>query len=554
MYAPEPTARPDAPEAIPEGAVERLMDGFWADDAMPEQIGGSTYKSNGAFGGGGLRWVWDGVLAGGQRTLFVDVTNDDLGALAADDATPATVYSGTNLSDPVVYAQTGGMIHLGLATGGGIVSYAGSRKTASYSTGTVTVTEGSTTVTGAGTAWLANVDSGMIFGASTSELPVASVASDTSLTLAVPWPGSTQAGIAYAIQQTVTNLGSIGTFNALAAVGDRLVGAVGNIVYVSPIDDPLGTWNVAEDFLEFPGTVTGLAAIRDTLMVFTTAGTYAIYNLAVDQSDASGATQWRMEVVSREMILWGAAGIASWRGSLIVPARDGVWLLDTASSPTRISDAITPAYRHALADRPGQAVVFQGHYILPVVDSGSAEDAWMCRLTPNRYGESMLWSHVSPAHEIVACAVRISGSEDAVLLGADEDGRVRTLHWFAPLSATTGANGAAPTLYMVSRGIPTGNGLDNYVASVELRYTLEDPSTVDPEIEASWILNSAAVAETGASNAPEADASAAGVAEYTWPVRRSARTIQFRFLRTGGAPLSAKLRGFSVRVRQSGGS
>jgi hypothetical protein len=69
-----------------------------------------------------------------------------------------------------------------------------------YATGTVTVTNNSTTVTGSGTAWVGNVDAGEGFRGPNGDLiEIASVNSDTSLTLARAYVGTTQSGQAYSI-------------------------------------------------------------------------------------------------------------------------------------------------------------------------------------------------------------------------------------------------------------------------------------------------------------------------------------------------------------------
>jgi hypothetical protein len=79
--------------------------------------------------------------------------------------------------------------------------YGGSLKTAPYSTGTVTVTNGSKTVTGAGTSWTANVDAGMILrvGSDSAIGLVASVDTNTQITLRDAWSGTTAAGASYTL-------------------------------------------------------------------------------------------------------------------------------------------------------------------------------------------------------------------------------------------------------------------------------------------------------------------------------------------------------------------
>jgi len=70
-----------------------------------------------------------------------------------------------------------------------------------YKTGTASVTNGSATVTGTNTLWLANVTSGDSFTiASTGVMyDVASVDSDTQVTLSVAYAGTTASGVVYAI-------------------------------------------------------------------------------------------------------------------------------------------------------------------------------------------------------------------------------------------------------------------------------------------------------------------------------------------------------------------
>ena len=73
--------------------------------------------------------------------------------------------------------------------------------------GTVTVTNGSATVTGSGTSWLGNVSAGDYFIVRESSgivgrsvvYEVAGVASDTSLSLTAPWAGDTASDVAYVV-------------------------------------------------------------------------------------------------------------------------------------------------------------------------------------------------------------------------------------------------------------------------------------------------------------------------------------------------------------------
>ncbi len=87
--------------------------------------------------------------------------------------------------------------------------------TTPYISGTVSVTAGNAVVTGVGTGWATALVTGGMFGldsANGNPVPIASIDSDTQLTLAKPWRGTTAATQAYWImrdtsygQQTVAN-------------------------------------------------------------------------------------------------------------------------------------------------------------------------------------------------------------------------------------------------------------------------------------------------------------------------------------------------------------
>ncbi len=75
-----------------------------------------------------------------------------------------------------------------------------------YRTGNVSVVNGSPTVTGDTSAWLANVSAGDLFKivGTGAVYQVASVESNTSLTLTSPFAGSTAGGLLYVIVRDFT--------------------------------------------------------------------------------------------------------------------------------------------------------------------------------------------------------------------------------------------------------------------------------------------------------------------------------------------------------------
>lgn len=107
-----------------------------------------------------------------------------------------------------------------------------------YSTGTATVAANGTAVTGQGTTWLNAVQPGDVFGTHKGfPIRIASVNSNTSLTLAFPWPGGAQSATAYEIMlvpdasrvmetsrqllETLTN-GNLASIAALTSAADKV--------------------------------------------------------------------------------------------------------------------------------------------------------------------------------------------------------------------------------------------------------------------------------------------------------------------------------------------
>jgi hypothetical protein len=71
----------------------------------------------------------------------------------------------------------------------------------SYNTGTATVNANGTTVTGQGTSWLTSgLQAGDIFWAAGLSVRIAAVNSNTSLTLAYAWPGTTRSADVYEVR------------------------------------------------------------------------------------------------------------------------------------------------------------------------------------------------------------------------------------------------------------------------------------------------------------------------------------------------------------------
>lgn len=137
-----------------------------------------------------------------------------------------------------------------------------------YATGTASIANGATAVTGVGTSWLAAIRAGDLFGTHKGmPVRIASVNSNTSLTLAYGWSGTTQSGAAYEIQLTPR---TVGVQEAVLALLEEL--SNGNL-----------------------SAIAGLTSAANKLPYYTGAGTAALADLSsfartlLDDGSASAA-------------------------------------------------------------------------------------------------------------------------------------------------------------------------------------------------------------------------------------------------------------------------
>lgn len=579
--------RSTAPHAIPENGCFDALNSVLTDDGSVKSRGGSTYLSPTAFGTS-LSWIWDGHLAAGPRTVIANSSN--FGVLDATE-TPVTLagLSVAGLTGPTRAVEVGGLLFVG----GGTV-YAGSRKPSDYTTGTVSLTLSSKTVTGAGTTWAGTIDAGGLFALTSGRYyAIASVDSDTQITLADPYEGATASGQTYAVRVIRPANAPYKLAEHYAVVGDRLLAASGRRVDFSegrsttgvmrPHSFPVNNFHLLPDGVE----ITGIEGVGDTALIFTTGGLWTISNMAQDLVDDFGNPQQTMAQVSRDLILWSHAGIASWSNGLLVPAVDGVWLvgtngvrsLDSVSAPTRLTNSITNLYTDyvRLGYKTGRGVVHRNHYYLPILDAGSTpKDLLVCRLdrpVRTRVGLVFPWTHFNgTGGSLTALATRVgSVSRSPVLIGAAHgSGRVVTLPYF-DLSATNRKDHDGSTFRweLTTRDYATGRRpVENYVRRLRARYELKEGGTDLPKIraavgtgerqvaQAEWGLFDWGQASWGSSDSEEyvgltgEAPTDKGLNPYTWSVDQRSRFIRFR-LQSSAPTASLVLRSLELSVRQS---
>lgn len=480
-----------------------IRNGLLDEDGTIYKRGGATNKSSAAHGSTGLTFVADVYLDVGRRTFFAN--SADFGVLDNDDTTKINL-GGDGLASPKSYTVIESMLFIG----GGYI-YGGSRKTASYTTsgGNTHLTNGSKTVTDASGGFTANVDAGMLLQRGTERVyVVASVDSDTQLTLRDAYEGTTTTTADPVLNNVykITAGDPYKDADIYATCANRLLALIGNTLYFTPTPSrttgkPQVSSFATTDYYTFPEGAQGLGigVIGGTALIFTTAGVWTYDGLPFEVVDEAGNPQHRVQVLSRELRLVNHTGLAYFHQAIVAPCTDGIYLLDGATQPRRVSRPIDALWREHVGsyDRvPGQAMVYRSHLFLPVLDSTGVvwNDLLVARLDrPVDVGglTSFPWTRFTgDGAQISAFAVRYPSSSDSPsLIAAQATSASRVLDcsgYFYPTATNKAdAAGSSTTNFqfeVVTRDFETGNLTDNWVRALKTRAELVDASSDNPKI------------------------------------------------------------------------
>ncbi|MBZ9808115.1 hypothetical protein [Mesorhizobium sp. ESP-6-2] len=191
-----------------------------------------------------------------------------------------------------------------------------------YQTGTVSVANGSTAVTGVGTAWAAaSVRPGDLFMRAGLAVPIASVTDNTHLVLAENWPGTTLAGSAYRIRFQPD--GARYTAAATALVELLADGDIAAIAALNSAADklPYFTGPGAAALADFTAAARALLDDADASAMLTTLGVSAFAKTLLDDANAAAA----LETIAAGTRL-GLNGIAPPSNDLNLAIKPGFYL------------------------------------------------------------------------------------------------------------------------------------------------------------------------------------------------------------------------------------
>jgi len=403
-------------------AANGLIDGL----GSVYKRGGTAYLAS-AFGAAGLRFIWDGWTAAGQKTIVA--TPSKFGTVAAGSVTN---INGTGMTNPGRAAVFKGKVYL----------------------------------------------------------PGGSTYDGTTL-------GTCEKAVSF-----------------YATAGNRVLAGEKDTIFFSEIKFEPEKVTVepdkyaANDFHKLPGGVEilGLEGIRDRCAVFSTSGIWLISGLSKALVDGVGNVQQSLDLYNSNFTLWGNAGIAGWEGALVVPGTDGIYLMTLGVSSerhgfARISDPIVETYRSYVRSgyTPGQATVYKGHYLLPIIGAGDVVDLLVCRLDlPGRP-----WTRLEGnGAKVAALTTRVvsGASRTPELLGAlysSPTSRPITCSYLEPsANVETDHDGSQINFSLTSRAITTGNLVPNLVRRLRARYELTGASA--PTVEAQVLAESEQAPVSGA--------------------------------------------------------
>lgn len=570
----------------PSDTVYDALNALINDERELFRRAGSTYKA-GSDADGTLLGLWDGHTVAGRRTFFWSATSPYV--LDSNDST--IIDLGATVPEPLASGvEIGGLVFFKGGLSGGSdeteVVYAGSRK-AQYTTGTLTSTNGSAAVTGSGTSWLANVDAGMILLTSTNNLIgiVKSVESNTALTLTRPttvnWASTYTATPINRFTVNGNNAGGVLFANPTTAfhavAGQRLIRTRDNRAYFSVpashakfikttgisypapfethVDDPAAAVIDYHELLR-AALIIGADSIRDTLILFTTEGVWAISNMALDALDGAGNVQHEVAQISQDLILWGEAGIVGWAGALVIPATDDVYVMGLDANPAPLSDGIRPLYREYVEAgyKPGIASVYRAHYHLPILDgSNNVIDSLVCRLDlrDSRGARRPGWTRWANHAAGRAYATRVGATtREPKLLGLAGLRVTDLTGCYDPDPARKAdADGTNHSCVVTTNDYATGGRL-NTVQKVRAEYELVDAASDNPTVTVEHARGAEGSSFTSAS-AVRGGAESDGTDFSRWRVGKRADRIRFR-ISTVGAAARFILRKVGVEVSPSG--
>jgi hypothetical protein len=560
-----------APELIPPNGAFDITNGLLNEQNVCYRRGGTTYFST-APAGAGPRLLWTGFLKSGGLQTIQCVANNSYRVEPGGSLTKIALVSPTALTQGVAFQ--GRLYVPGSANNvwdGATASSDGRGGSSAYATAANRLIAGS----GSRIA-VSNIPKKEGEAVSWEETPVEPTITTTakSVTATV----SSAAGIKMG-QRIVSEQGGVAGLTTITGIsGTTITLSREATITAAGVPCIIGEAN----YLQLPEgvNVTSMTGWRNSVFVFTTQGIYVIGGLShANITDENGNVQWTMDRYSADATLWGPAGVAAWKGGLVVPAKDDIWVVQFGVSSEKlapfrsISGAIHNVYRAYVAAgyTPGAATVFNGHYILPVLNGEAVIDLLVCRLAGvNAAGRAEpAWTHLRGyGAELTALTPTVNDVEGPLIGSTAGAGRVLKLSYFMPSAQVENdANGAPISFELTTRSIPTGNLVRNLIGKARLSYRMNAPPGTKIELsigstpyatewgafnwgEANWANATGPFTSLGES-IPPAKADPEGVVPKVWRVGKKIRFARMKITLNGPAS-QVSFRMLELFVREDG--
>jgi hypothetical protein len=284
-----------------------------------------------------------------------------------------------------------------------IQKYRGSTN-ANYSTGTISVTNGSSTVTGSGTSWntTTNAEAGEYI-----KLPdgkwykISSIGSNTSITIEVSYQGSTLSGQSYTISPWGEIQGKLGTSTANTSLvrptpyfienhANRIWTLEGNTLRFSALDTSIteehfndwDTSNNAGAIIVPTGngdTGTGLYSLGNALYVFQKRSIWAVYG--------TSPANFELRNITHEIGMLDKRSLVEWNNILIFLSEQGLQFFD-GTNTRNVSDGVVNSLIDSWASKTTPvATLWENKYMICYTPSGGTynSEALILDLTRNAY-------------------------------------------------------------------------------------------------------------------------------------------------------------------------
>lgn len=556
-------------EVVPANGAEDIVNGVLAEDGSVFARGGSSYV--GTYAASNTRPfynLWAGHLGSAGQVVLASKTQGTTVITQgfAEMIGAATDFTGLFASIPEAGPQRptsfAGMVALvgppvGVVGGVTVLAWGGATA-ADLGPQTVSLTADSRVVNGSATTFTA-LQPGMLMhnDPTTGDRVgvVESIQSNTQLTLMRPWPNTNTIAVNFTKTVEIPTAENTlpytpGQTVYAASMYERLILGRGNRLTFTAAGDPFAVLN-PDDFHEIPygASIVGMEPLRDQLMVFTTAGVFAVGGLGYDLTDAAGNVQQRLDHVAPNLVLWDNRGIAGWRGAIVAPCVDDVYVFEGGAGSRPIGGGMRRLYR-SYVDRgfqAGQAAVFAGLYVLPVVSGNDWVDTLVCDL---RSGAWTRWDGNGAAASAFATVVG-GDTREPRLFALGAQGTTRRVHELTSALDQDGsddddADGSGVSLKITTRtlSVPRGEAAQTW-RKLRARWELSGSPTVTLERAEGKPGGTFTTISSPRVRTDDAESI------YTWAFTERSRAIRYR-MTVSASSQRATLRAFDTSFRQSG--